>query len=211
MVVDVTDWGFSIEALKGTSKSQEKDALCRELWSDLIKPKLPSDNHHLEHLSRVKMLDANPGLLTPLFRDYCEEPATMPVVDRYTIDGLVTPFKAPDSTWGTGQGWKAVAEKRAKVPQAYVREDSQEVVPPAEDCQRSRVLSRIRRKDSVELEPETVVESVAPAAPDAILRKLLLDASQGLISLPAAYIDMMATSLLAGGLDTSTAPATLAA
>jgi hypothetical protein len=211
MVVDVTDWGFSIEALKGTSKSQEKDALCRELWSDLIKPKLPADNHHLEHLSRVKVLDVNPGLLTPLFRDYCEEQATMPVVDRYTIDGLVTPFKAPDSTWGTGQGWKAVAEKRAKVPQAHVREDSQEVGTLVEDCQRSRVLSRIRRKDLVELEPEGVEEAVAPAAPDAVLRKLLLDASQGLINLPATYVDMMATCLLAGGLDTAIAPATLEA
>lgn len=209
MVVDVTDWGFSVEALKGTSKTEEKDALCRELWSDLIKPKLPADNHHLEHLSRVKVLDANPGLLTPLFRDYCEEPAIIPVVDRYTIDGLVTPFKAPDSTWGAGQGWKAVAEKRAKVPAACVRKNSQEPLNPVQDGSRSRVLSRIRRKDAGAVEVENVLETAIPASPEAILRKLLLDAAEGLISLPAAHIEMMATSLLAGGMDITTSPARL--
>jgi hypothetical protein len=128
-IVDVTQWGYALELLKGEHNQETKSEVAARIWTDLMQPTLPQDSMHAQHLGRVQILGFNPGLHKPTLPDLSEEVGKAPDVLTWNEDGSLSTFqeeaKVPRSRERAAS--KATSNSRLAFPLEPAPEASREV------------------------------------------------------------------------------------
>jgi hypothetical protein len=119
-VIDVTNWGYPLNELKGSSYLEVKSHLAQRVWEEHMLPTLPANSMHTRHVELTKVLGYNPAERKPVFKGFIPEVVPTPEIFTLNDDGTLATFEdiPKESKAKTTKPRQMASGKKAPMPSA---------------------------------------------------------------------------------------------